>query len=128
MSNGYSIPIGTECKFLIPRLRDARLSAAEPHVTWDWSWLEGELWERFGIVRWSGAPEIARWPDKNRRPICDRSKVYTIAVPDEKIDELRVLLMEACVRFYQECIYLRVGERAELVYPPPGTWPQLTSQ
>jgi hypothetical protein len=51
--------------------------------------------------------------------------VYTIAVPDEKVDDLRRLLMEACALFYQECIYLTVAGRAEIVYPPPGTWPQL---
>jgi hypothetical protein len=86
------------------------------------------LWERFGVERYSGALDYARWRDESGQPVCDRCRVYPIAVPDEKVDELRQLLMEACVVFYQECIYLEVGERAEYVYPPRGTWPQLASE
>ncbi len=110
-----STPIGPVCEFLIPVRRDRRLSDGEPHATTTWSWFEGQLWERFGVVRRSAARELASWRDKSGERIRDSSVLYTIAVPDDKVDELRKLLMEACVRFYQECLYLAVEGRAELV-------------
>jgi hypothetical protein len=128
MTGGYSTPIGPECKVTVPVRRDKRLSDGELHAVTAWSWFEGELWERFAVVRWSSGLEFGQWPDKTGQPIGDWSKVYTVAIPDDKVDELRRLLMEACAYFYQECMYLVVGGRAELIYPPPGTWPELASQ
>jgi hypothetical protein len=128
MTNGYSEAIGVECKPAIPVRRDKRLSDGEPHAPSAWDWFEGELYEGYGTARWSSALEVATWRDKSGQPIRDESRVYTIAIPDEKVDELRKLLMQACMVFCQECIYLTVGGRAELVYPPAGTWPQLNSQ
>jgi hypothetical protein len=128
MSGGYTKPIGKECQFLIPRRRDRRLSDGEPHTPMVLAWWRKQLWEKFGLRRWSGAPEFADWRDDSGRRVFDRSVKFTIAIPEDKVDELRQLLMEACVVFRQECIYLRVGGDAELVYAPPGTWPQLASQ
>jgi hypothetical protein len=128
MTGGYSIGVGPVCKCKVPVRRDRRLSDGEPHAVTTWSWFERQLWERLGIVARSSALEFGQWPDKTGQPICDWSVVYTIAVPDEKVDEFRKLLMEACSQFYQECMYFEVAGRAELIYPPPGTWPQLASE
>ena len=118
----------SESTFLICLRRDRRLSDGEPHATTAWDWLHGELWERFEVVRFSQALEEGQWPDKTGVPVRDLSRKYTIAVGKEKIDELRTLLMEACIVFCQECIYLSVKGEVEFVYPPPGTWPQLNLQ
>jgi len=128
MSSGYTKHIGKECQFVIPRRRDRRLSDGEPHAPTALAWWRKQLWEKFGVRRWSGATEFSDWRDNSGPRVSDQLVKFTIALPDDKVDELRQLLMEACVVFCQECIYLRVGADAELVYPPPGTWPQLVSE
>ena len=118
----------SECTFLIALRRDRRLSDGELHATTAWNWLHSELWVLAGAVRFSRAPEEGDWADKTGERVYDLSRKYTIAVQKEKVDELRSLLRKACIVFCQECVYFSVKGEVEFVYPPPGTWPQLTSE
>jgi hypothetical protein len=104
--------------FLIPLRRDSRLSDGEPHAETAWAWLHDQLWEKFGLVRYSNALEIASWRDKDGVCVHDESRKYTIALFEEETEELTRILTQACEVFWQECIYFHVeGRGASLVYP-----------
>ena len=48
----------------------------------------------------------------------DESARFIVALPESQVDELRQLLVEACNRFYQKCIYLSVAGQVEFVNKP----------
>ncbi len=99
MTNDYLV----ECGFLIPIRRDSRLSDGKPHEAIAWDWLYDELFDAFGVVRFTSVPEIADWRDPHGVAVHDQSRPYTVAVEEERVDELRNLLRQACIVFHQEC-------------------------
>ena len=105
-----------ECSFLIPVCRDANLSDGGEHEKWLWTWLDGELFLRFGGG--TQAPGLYRGfyvdPDTKER-VADRCFKFFVAVEKAQVDELRQLLQGACFLFQQKCIYLNVGGRVEFV-------------
>jgi hypothetical protein len=57
--------------------------------------------------------------EKGEEPVEDLSRRYTVAVPAERVDELRALLRWAGNSFDQRVIYLEVGGYAELLEVRP---------
>ena len=53
-------------------------------------------------------------PTRNSR-CADLSTKYVVAIPAERIDELRSLLSVACFSFQQKCIYLNVAGQVEFI-------------
>jgi hypothetical protein len=105
-----------ECSFLIPLKRDALLSDGAEHRPEAWEWLDNELFDRFGGA--TKAPGeyhgFYRDPDTQQQ-VHDASLRFIVAVSEEDVDQLRQLLMAACVLFAQKCIYLSVAGQVEFV-------------
>ncbi len=52
----------------------------------------------------------------------DPQNRYEIAVPDNRVDELREFMRFTCCHFEQECLYFKVGVTVEFLDNPLG-WP-----
>jgi hypothetical protein len=105
-----------ECSFLIPIVRDSTLSDGKEHSPELWRWLDAELLLRFGgrTVAPGHQEGFYRDPDTGNR-VDDRSIKFTVALENEKIDQLRSLLRAACLFFGQKCIYLSVAGHVEFI-------------
>ena len=105
-----------ECSFLIPICRDAEVSDGGEHEKWLWTWLDSELFGRFGGA--TQAPGLYRGfdvdPDTKQR-VDDECLKFFVALDESRVDDLRQLLKGACFMFQQKCVYLNVGGRVELV-------------
>jgi hypothetical protein len=53
-------------------------------------------------------------PDTGKR-VTDQSRKFWVALPADKIAQLRALLKGTCRVFRQECIYLSIAGRVEFV-------------
>ena len=85
----------------------------KPHSSKCWRWLKEELVERFG--GWSAIPGVeGAWKSpRTGKAIADQSIQYTVAVADQKLGEVRMVLRKACIVFAQQCIYLSIAGRVE---------------
>ncbi|HUY89110.1 MAG TPA: hypothetical protein VMV10_10275 [Pirellulales bacterium] len=103
-----------ECAFFIPIRRDANLSDGDLHSEKAWAWLKRELFLHFeGATVAPGFYEgFYKDPDTGEQ-VTDRSRMYIVAAPSSKVDELRTLLAKACIVFKQKCIYLSVSGDVE---------------
>ena len=108
-----------ECAFFIPLTRDTLLSDGKPHTPDIWDRLDDEIFGRFagGTL----APGVYKGfyadPDTGQR-VDDRSKRYIVAVAEDRLADLRLMLGEACDWFQQKCIYLSVGGYVEFIPKP----------
>ncbi len=114
------------CVFLIPILRD---SDRKPHAPIQWELLRDGLVKTFGAFT---GPEavlyyrirlqvVGTWsPGASQDPVEDKSRRYTVAIPRERVSELRALLQRAGNAFGQRMIYLEVAGYAELLEVRPG--------
>ena len=107
-----------ECSFLVPTRRDAILSDGDPHSSQAWEWLDDELYLRFeGVTLAPGLYAGAyRDPDTGER-VNDESRRFVVALPDDRVEDLKIFLSVACEIFKQKCIYLSVAGTVELVSP-----------
>jgi hypothetical protein len=105
-----------ECSFLIPVRRDANLSDGGEHERWLWTWLDAEMYRRFGggTLAEGQYQGFYRDPDTSER-VADRCQKYFVALPEVQIDDLRQFLQGVCYLFQQKCIYLNVAGRVEFV-------------
>ena len=105
-----------ECSFFGPIRRDVNLSDGELHSTDLWEWLDDELFDRFsGRTIAPGLYDgFYRDPDTGER-VADESRKYVVATTEGQLDELRVLLSVACVKFQQKCIYLSTAGQVEFI-------------
>jgi hypothetical protein len=107
-----------ECSFLIPVTRDRVLSDGEPHSPVDRFWFKEQLFARFGGATVAPGEYEGFYSDPDTgEMVSDRSVRYVVAVPRKQLNELRSLLAEACLVFYQKCIYISVGGNVEFVTP-----------
>jgi hypothetical protein len=109
-----------ECQFFVPLNRDGILSDGLPHETTAWEWLEDELLITFDGL--SVTPGLFRGayrdPDTGER-VNDESRQFIVALSMDRLDELRVILQQACTMFQQKCIYLSVAGQVEFVKYQP---------
>lgn len=105
-----------ECSFLVPIRRDANLSDGMPHPRKLWDWLNEQLFKRFGgrTVAPGQFQGSYRDPDTGDQ-VFDLSTKYIVAVPEAKLNELRILLSDVCCFGEQKCIYLSVGGEVEFI-------------
>jgi hypothetical protein len=113
------------CSFLIPIVRD---SDRKPHPPVLWRLLHDSLLRAFGA--WSGPeavvyyrqqePVPGTWsPGEGEEPVEDLSRRYTLAVPADRVDDLRALIRRAGNSFDQRAMYLEVAGYAELLEVRP---------
>jgi len=106
------------CTFLVPLVRD---SDRQPHPPVLWRLLQDALLDAFAglsgpeTVMYVGreAVEGAWFPGIDEAPVEDQSRKYTVAIPEEQVDELRALLRRAGNSFDQRAMYLEVAGYAE---------------
>jgi len=113
------------CVFLVPVVRD---SDRKPHPPILWRLLQDAL---VGLFEGLGGPETVlsyRTPDpvpgswspgEGEEAVEDLSRKYTVAIPAERVDELRALLRRAGNSFDQRVMYLEVAGYAELIEVRP---------
>lgn len=85
------------------------------HPPFRWKALEDSLTRTFG--GWTREPDVeGEWfDDEQGKAVRERSRAYTVDVPDDRLDELEALLRRACVTFVQKCIRMVVNGRARLI-------------
>lgn len=105
-----------ECSFFIPLTGDADLSAGELHSVTEWEWLTEQLWVGFGggTIPQCYYEGFYTDPDSGRR-VSDQSRKFVVALPENKLDELRRLLQECCDVFRQKMIYLSIAGVVEFI-------------
>jgi hypothetical protein len=107
--------------FLIPLVRD---SDRQPHPPVLWRQLQDALLASFGAM--SGPETVAYYrtlepvpgtwsPAAGEEPVADLSRKYTVAISEDRLDELRALLLRAGNSFDQRAIYLEVAGYAEFL-------------
>ena len=113
------------CVFLVPVVRD---SDRKPHPSILWRLLQDALVRTFGAVT---GPETVLYyrnpvavpgawsPGEGQEAVEDLSRKYTVAVPADRLDELRALLRQAGNSFDQRVMYLEVAGYAELIEVRP---------
>jgi hypothetical protein len=113
-----STKILRECRFLIPLCRDKEISDGDLHQTDTWQWLDSELAELFGGRTKSTETLQGSWKNPKTGAITsDESIQFIVAVPKQRLDELRDVLSLACIVFAQQCIYLSIAGNVEFVEP-----------
>jgi hypothetical protein len=113
------------CVFLIPVVRD---SDRQPHPPILWRLLQDALLGRFDgmsgpetVVHYRTVDPVAgTWsPAAGPEPVEDLSRRYTVAIPEDRLDDLRALLRRAGNSFDQRAIYLEVAGYAEFLEVGP---------
>jgi hypothetical protein len=114
-----SLESRVECAFFVPLRRDGEISDGELHTTDAWNWLSDELYDRFEARTIAPGLYEGLWKSpKTGLPIPDESRKYLVALPENRTDELRQLLREACGVFHQQAIYLSVAGHVEFIEAP----------
>lgn len=113
------------CAFLVPVVRD---SDRRPHSVPLWPILQDALVDLFGAVSGPETVLLHRrlklvhgvWrSDREGDLVEDRSRRYSIAIPEDRVDELRALLRRVGNSFDQRVMYLEVAGYAELLEVNP---------
>lgn len=107
-----------ECSFFLPITRDRILSDGGRHSPVLWEWLDFELFDQFegGTIAPGYYRGFYRDPETGEM-VEDACKRFTVAIAEDRVDELRGLLRAACVLFGQKCIYLSVAGYVEFIEP-----------
>jgi hypothetical protein len=116
-----------QCEFFIPIVRN---TDKQPHQPKAWSELGSEIRRVFPAGH-SGPETFYRgdalvpgeYEDTpGETPIKDTSRRYLLAIPPNKVDELRQLLRKAANTFDQLAIYLSVKGDVEFYCPQRKRW------
>ena len=108
-----------ECSFLIPLQRDAEIADGKAHARSAWKWLHRELGLAFEAMTIAPGEYTGVWPSPlSKKNVSDKSKKYTIAIPRQRVQELRAILQKACVVFAQQSLYLSVAGNVEFIQAP----------
>jgi hypothetical protein len=105
-----------ECQFLIPLRRDRDISDGELHDRTVWRWLEDELFDHFDGYGKARESHDGAWRSRlTGKRTRDVSRRFFVALPKKRLNELRAILRQACIRFAQQCIYLSIAGIVEFV-------------
>ncbi len=111
-----------QCEFFVPIVRDADKMPHQPIV---WNLLVNEIRRCFPAGH-SGPETFYRGDalvpgeyeaNTQAPPIKDISRRYLLAIPESKVNDLRLLLRMAAHSFDQQAIYLSVAGQVEFVAP-----------
>src|SRR6266566_1883177 len=111
-----------QCEFFIPIVRD---SDKKPHQPVAWNLLVNEIRRVFPAGH-SGPETLYRGDalipgeyqgSAGTSPIADTSRRYILAIPESKVNDLRLLLKMAAHTFDQQSIYLSVAGTVEFLNP-----------
>lgn len=91
-----------EYTFLIPSVRDDN---RQFHANGKWQWLNDKLHLRFGGFTTAGIV-CGSWQDSKGKTIYDKSRVYRVAIPTSRLNELLDVLELCKFTFCQQTIYL----------------------
>jgi hypothetical protein len=117
-----------ECSFPIPILRDGDRQPHQPHA-WDDLTIELRTLVKSYPRGHQGPKTVFHWEEDvtpgeyEEGPASgvthDESRKYWIALPAEKVGDLRAMLRRACNTFDQRAIYLSVAGRVEFIEAQP---------
>jgi hypothetical protein len=111
-----------QCEFFMPIVRN---SDKNPHQAIAWTLLGNEIRRVFPAGH-SGPETFYRGDslipgeyeeNPGSPPITDTSRRYILAIPERKVNDLRLLLRMAAHTFDQQAIYLSVAGIVEFVTP-----------
>lgn len=113
-----AIELGPECVFLIPLVRD---SDRRPHQPIVWDLLRNALRREFEAFHFDVATVPGEWisSDDPGNVVEDQCRKFTVAIPQDRVDELRRVLRRAGNSFDQREVYLAVAGYAELLKVKP---------
>jgi hypothetical protein len=109
-----------QCEFFVPIVRN---SDKKPHQPSAWNALGNEIRRAFPAGH-SGPETFYRGDslvpgefedEPSSPPIQDSSRRYLLAIPEAKVDDLRLLLRKAANTFDQKAMYLAVKGYVEFV-------------
>lgn len=111
-----------QCEFFVPIVRD---SDKKPHQPVAWNLLVNEIRRLFPAGH--SGPETFYRGDAlvpgeyegvpGSSPIQDMSRRYILAIPEAKVNDLRLLLRMAAHTFDQQAMYLSVAGSVEFLVP-----------
>ena len=111
------------CEVVIPLVSGLNRVPWQHRKVPDW---EDAVAHLFGGVSPIALGVVGKWNDpkaaRGQNIIPDPQNRYEIAVPDERVDELREFMKFTCVHFEQEVLYFKVGVNPEFLDNPLG-WP-----
>lgn len=97
-----------EARFLIPIVSNSGSAFEKSRF----QWVEDELTRRFGGYTLEGVFEGAYLD--NGRIVREKSRRYLVAVPRDRLDELKEFLREVKSRFGQKSLYVSIAESQAL--------------
>ena len=105
-----------QTSFLIPISEDKDFGEGEIHLDWKWSYLESELYEKFG--GWTMANNLLRggWVNpKSKERIEDISRKYFVDIKRKDFSKLVSLIGIFTGIFKQNCIRLECDRKVQYV-------------
>jgi hypothetical protein len=107
--------LGTSVAFLLPSLKLKEPSLNGPSVEHR---LHAFLMDNFGGYTAQAGNIFGYWRDENGHDSYGEHREFSVASPDAaKIPLLKEFLARMATELHEECIYLRIGQQAELLYP-----------
>ena len=99
-----------ECRFFIPLVRDGNRNVHAPRA---WQRLNAVLYATFRAsttrkTLWISIDALSGEYHGKQGRVVDESREYILAIPRDRLDELRRILRRACITFDQQCLYFSV--------------------
>jgi hypothetical protein len=111
------------CEVIIPTVSGRTRLPWTPNKIPDWENAAAYL---FGGISPIALGVVGKWRNPAAPPgkgiVPDPQNRYEVAVPDDRVGELREFMRFTCAHFEQECLYFKVGSTVEFLDNPLG-WP-----
>ncbi len=99
--------------FQVPTVHDA---TREPHTDPTWAALEDTLITTFGGLT-RGADVTGAWRAPDGKLIREPSRTYEVDVTEDQLNEVETILRAACATFGQQCLRVKIEDRALYLTP-----------